>query len=176
MTTAGRELSAAVAEGRSDDAAAALGELVAERGLDPETVLNALHVPDDAGEWAAALEAILHRIPDRWGRWISCRRGWYPIIVRLDRAMAGVDPLYEIHQVKQKFGGLRYYYQPSASSPEERRVELAVLVRAAEAEAARTCERCGGRGVLRRSSTGWIETLCTHCALTESRGGWRKLR
>jgi hypothetical protein len=37
---------------------------------------DALHIPADAGQHAAALEKILRRIPDGWGRWISHDSGW----------------------------------------------------------------------------------------------------
>lgn len=74
-----------------------------------------LRLPDDAGEYAPGLRRILMRIPDGWGRWISCDRGWYPLLVELDEQISRLDPLYEIHQVKEKFGGLRYYY--AASDP-----------------------------------------------------------
>jgi hypothetical protein len=75
--------------------------------------LLTVHVPDDAGRWADGLERILRRIPPRWGRWMSVGPGWYPIIVALDAHLATIDPDYVVHQVKEKFGGLRYYYEPS---------------------------------------------------------------
>lgn len=52
--------------------------------VDLARVRDALHVPDDAGEFAAPLEALLRRIPDGWGRWISCDAGWYQLVVDLD--------------------------------------------------------------------------------------------
>ena len=75
------------------------------------TLLNALHVPNDAGEHADALRGMLVRIPDGWGRWISCDRGWYPLLVELDEQLRTLLPDYVVHQVKEKFGGLRYYWE-----------------------------------------------------------------
>lgn len=75
-----------------------------------ETVLNALHIPEDAGDLDTAITNILRRIPDGWGRWISCDKGWYPLIVALDKELAAICPDYELHQVKEKFGTLRYYF------------------------------------------------------------------
>jgi hypothetical protein len=86
---------------------------VRQTTVDLSRVLDALHVPADAGELAPALERILRRIPDGWGRWISCGPGWYPILVHLDTQLAAIDPGYVVHQVKEKFGGLRYYAEPS---------------------------------------------------------------
>ncbi len=54
---------------------------------------------------------MLLRIPDGWGRWISCSRGWYPLLVELDEQLQALLPVYVIHQIKEKFGGLRYYWK-----------------------------------------------------------------
>jgi len=79
--------------------------------VDYQHLLDAVHVPEDAGEHAEALRGILLRIPDGWGRWISCDRGWYPLLVELDEKLRTVLPNYALHQVKEKFGGLRYYWE-----------------------------------------------------------------
>lgn len=71
--------------------------------------LNSIHIPEDAGEHADDLRRILARIPDGWGRWISCASGWFPMVIELDRKLAELIPDYELHQVKEKFGTLRYY-------------------------------------------------------------------
>lgn len=69
-----------------------------------QEILNAVHVPDDAGERAEALGRMLARIPDGWGRWISCSRGWYSIVVDLDEQLRALFPAYELQQVKEKYG------------------------------------------------------------------------
>lgn len=81
------------------------------QGIDVQEVIDALHIPEDAGEYADALRRMLMRIPKGWGRWISCSRGWYPIIVELDEQLAALFPTYEINQVKEKYGGLRFYWE-----------------------------------------------------------------
>ncbi len=83
------------------------------QGIDTQEILNVVHVPDDAGEYTDALRRMLARIPDGWGRWISCSRGWYPILADLDQQLAALFPTYEIHQVKEKYGGLRFYWHAS---------------------------------------------------------------
>lgn len=80
------------------------------QGLDGRQFADALEIPEDAGEYAEALRRILVRIPDGWGRWIRCERGWYPLLAELDADLAVLLPRYEIHQVKEKFGGLRLYW------------------------------------------------------------------
>jgi hypothetical protein len=79
-------------------------------GIDLQQILNAIHVPKNAGEHTDALRGMLARIPDGWGRWISCECGWYPLLVELDEQLQTLLPNYKLHQVKEKFGGLRYYW------------------------------------------------------------------
>ena len=53
--------------------------------LDLPRVLNSIHLPKDAGEYATALT----------------------VIVELDAALSALDPDYVAHQVKEKYGTLR---------------------------------------------------------------------
>ena len=92
-----------------------------------------MHVPEDADEFYDGLVSILMRIPDNWGRRISCNKGWYPTLVATDRLLAELDPNYTVHQVKEKFGGLRYYYQPTEAVNDEVRREMRRVVAEAEA-------------------------------------------
>ena len=132
--------------------------------IDWDAYLNAIRVPTDAGEWAADLEAILRRIPDGWGRWIRVGPGRYPIIVALDRKLAESYPDYRLLQVKEKFGTLRYYWEPEDTEGDEAPAARGnQLVEVAAALAARTCEECGRPGALMERQT-WLETLCSSCA------------
>lgn len=54
-------------------------------------------------------------------------------------------------QVKEKFGGLRFYYEGGDDT-------IRGMVRMAESWAAVTCEQCGNPGQMRTG--GWIRTLC----------------
>lgn len=60
-------------------------------------------------------------------------------------------PQVVVEQIKEKFGGLRFYYQGG-----DDRVDG--MVRMAEAWADHSCEMCGKPG--ERRSGGWIRTLC----------------
>lgn len=35
---------------------------------------------------------IVRRIPNGWGIWISCAKGWYPLLGELDCNFAAIDP------------------------------------------------------------------------------------
>ena len=118
--------------------------------------LDALHMPDDAGEYADDLAAIMTRIPNGWGRWIGVGRGWYQLIIDLDHHLAEINPDYAVHQVKEKFGGLRYYIDGVDYGV------AAPLVREAERKALVTCEMCGKPAQLSRNSY-LYKTICPTC-------------
>jgi len=134
--------------------------------------LDALHVPEDAGEYAEPLRRILLRIPDGWGRWISCSAGYYPLICQLDHQLAELDSRYVVHQCKQKMGTLRYYCE--SENPLYRGLDspFHALIRAAEARSAVTCELCSAAGTLHTSCTGQLRTVCPSCAAA---GGYEPL-
>lgn len=123
-----------------------------------ENTLDDIEAPADAGEHTDALKAVLARIPVEWGRAIQCGPGWYPIIAELDETLGQLDPDYTVQQVKEKFGGLRYYYTPSGPLGDEVGAKMAACVRTAEARAARTCEHTGEPGVLMARGS-WYATL-----------------
>jgi hypothetical protein len=88
-------------------------------------------------------------------------KGWYPIIERLSSNIqqhlewknreTEVVPQVVVEQIKEKFGGLRFYYQGGDDN-------VAGMVRMAEAWADVACEECGGIG--KRRGGGWVRTLC----------------
>lgn len=88
-------------------------------------------------------------------------KGWYPIIERLSASIqqhiewknkdSEVCPQVIVEQVKEKFGGLRFYYQGGDEY-------IAGLVSMAESWAGIACEDCGGIG--KRRGGGWVRTLC----------------
>lgn len=92
-------------------------------------------------------------------RSVDCGPGWFPLLADLDRDLRKVYPDYRVVQVKEKFGGLRFYID---AVPEGVYDRLAARIREAEALAAVTCERCGAAGSLRQRRH-WWRTLCdTH--------------
>lgn len=89
-----------------------------------------------------------------------CGPGWYPLIERLSADLAEIvrqEGLrrFRAVQVKEKFGGLRFY----TTGGNER--TLARIAEAAQ-EAEHTCEGCGAPGHI-RSIDGWLTTICDDC-------------
>ena len=102
---------------------------------------------------------------------IAVEAGWWPIIESLcshiqshidwKNRQGDVVPQVIVTQIKEKFGGLRFYYDGGDDVVDG-------MVRMAEAWASQACEECGTPGTSRHG--GWIKTLCdTHHNLRESR-------
>lgn len=68
---------------------------------------------------------------------------------------------YKLHQVKEKLGGLRYYFRSEVPDPDG---WMRALVRTAETRCETTCELCGQRGTRHTNGRAWLKTLCTSCA------------
>lgn len=132
---------------------------------------DSVHTPQDAGIYEQDLQEILKRIPDGWGRWISCDKGWFKLLAETNDLMKYMHPNYEIYQVKEKFGELRYYFNlPTLETDDEEELKnyekiykiMQAIARAAEHKSAHICETCGERGRVRDEN--WYKTLCYYCA------------
>lgn len=93
---------------------------------------------------------------------IAVNDGWFDIInqlcININSHMKwkkDIEPI-ELEQVKEKFGGLRFYFQGGDEY-------IRGLVSMAESMSGVTCEECGAPG--ETGGRGWISTLCpTHRA------------
>lgn len=86
--------------------------------------------------------------------------GWNKIILDCDREMSAVDPEYTILQIKEKFGGLRYYVSTSSE-------ELWDIESKYEALSFTICELCGSEKDVTTGPMGesrfWSITACGAC-------------
>lgn len=84
---------------------------------------------------AERIEAIKDRMPDQ--RWRNVNFGYYneweDLLIETDEKLAALDPAYTIVQVKEKFGGLRYYFSPSEGTNEDVAQQMREITWAAEA-------------------------------------------
>ena len=93
-----------------------------------------------------------------WG--FDVEDGWYPLIdVLCEQLQRGIDrqgePQIVASQVKEKFGGLRFYVH-SASDGQEAMIDFA------EAFSYRICEECGAPGTLDDRKGRWLTTRCSN--------------
>lgn len=98
------------------------------------------------------LSVVKEHFTPGWGTFISCGRGWYQLILDTHNKMMEVDPNYQIQQIKEKFGGLRFYHTCCDSDAGWAIEEWA------KNQSFKTCEECGQPGT--QTPGGWIKTLC----------------
>ena len=100
-----------------------------------------------------------------WG--IDTGPGWYDLIydlsAKLEKLITDLpqdqkDWDCKAAQVKEKFGGLRFYMTAETE-------EMSNLIREAENQSVQTCEQCGKPGQLIKA--GWIYCACKDCVKEE---------
>lgn len=122
-------------------------------------------------------EKLEQKFSKGWIPSVDCGPGWDWILEDLHNKLTYLDFNYELHQVKEKFGTLRFYYQSFMTKS----VVLDLMddaVTVAEMLSASTCEICGNSSRISRSDKsvkydssvglkvrgGWYKTLCFSCA------------
>lgn len=83
---------------------------------------------------------------------IECNKGWQKLYLPLIKLCQ--DNNIQITQIKEKYGGLRFYV---GAAPEW----LWRKIDQAEKDSYKTCELCGEPGKLR--GVAWVQTLCDKC-------------
>jgi hypothetical protein len=127
-------------------------------------------------------DELRQRLVDRWPTWFNiggdpCHTlmhfgfrhgdGWFDLLwwlcERLEPVVAAAEKEtgspFEVLQVKEKFGGLRFYVNYKNDA-------ISTLIETAAVESFYTCEVCGQPG--KRRVGGWIQTLCDEHARAQS--------
>jgi hypothetical protein len=83
--------------------------------------------------------------------------GWLSLVEEIDATLQ-VNPNYRIAQVKEKFGGLRFYVEGITTKNE------AQYIADMEYKSFSICQQCGCEDdTVARVNSGWIRTLCEKC-------------
>jgi hypothetical protein len=127
--------------------------------------------------------ALEQKLVERWPTWFNTQGdprqsgmrdgfrhgdGWFDIVWRLCEDLeplvaefeAAGGPKFEVLQVKEKFGGLRFYVNRRRNEAIRQRIGIAAD------ESCRTCEVCGQPGQLREGRS--IRTVCDEHTATEN--------
>ena len=88
---------------------------------------------------------VVDKMDPTFGRNIDCESGWHGLIIELHERLNAIDPDYRIYQIKEKFGGLRFYF--ACSSPLFHS-EMSKLTETYERISFLTCEKTGKPGEL----------------------------
>lgn len=105
------------------------------------------------------IEDIKNKFVENWFRVVDVDEGWYQIIVDCDKELTQIDPDYQIYQIKEKFGTLRYYHKASQRFKKETYSKMTSVVSKYESLSGCTCEATGKPGVLMKSPQGRYKTL-----------------
>jgi len=108
-----------------------------------------------------ALDAMRVKLRARTGVGLEVGDGWLGLVRDLLDELDAISVKYCVAQIKEKFGGLRFYAFDRGRDTKANVERFRALVKAAEAKSFETCERCGGKGRLR--TRGWRRTLCDKC-------------
>ncbi|MBV8879509.1 MAG: hypothetical protein JO332_06085 [Planctomycetaceae bacterium] len=129
-------------------------------------------------------ELVTKRIPEGWEPEVNCGRGWLPIVLKLLRDVDDVWRGFPVEgapercwcpvEVKEKFGGLRFYVHvlvpPRKTDPPDRIADVNArtqkmneLIRKAEEACAGLCEDCGNAASGPRWVNNWVRTVCQSC-------------
>lgn len=86
----------------------------------------------------------------------ECMDGWFSIIYELSEKISKLDPECVALQVKEKFGGLRFYTSPTTN-------EVNNLINEYGNKSYKICERCGTEDGVKQRGGGWIHNFCDFC-------------
>ena len=96
--------------------------------------------------------------------------GWYDILhklsVQLEPFFVDDQSLY-VHQIKEKFGGLRFYISHFPKE-REKQIKMLAIIDTAMAESLETCDICGQSGKL----TNLNSYICVRCP-EHKKSNWR---
>lgn len=120
--------------------------------------------PDRLAQLTSQFPRIFEHSKIHWG--LEYGEGWDELIgtlcARLGTILAETPAgIIELRQIKEKFGGLRFYYE-LRNVDKLHAAQIAVATQQAEQASFGICEACGKPGT--RRDTGWICTLCDRCA------------
>lgn len=91
----------------------------------------------------------------------ECGEGWYPTLIELIEKISKIvkrDNLenFRAVQVKEKFGGLRFYVNNGTD-------EIHKLIGETELKCENICEECGAPSKIRTLPSRWVTNLCDTC-------------
>jgi len=106
--------------------------------------------------------------------------GWGKIVDDMLNALEEINPTFEICQVKEKFGELRFYYAALEQSDWQYEAFQAIIDRAIQ-RSRKTCQWCGFEPSFwywydrpdkefTNSKGYWIRSICNHCETLGKRG------
>ena len=117
----------------------------------PARTIHQLNFRGDA-RTELSLEEFLKQMP--------VKSGWHPLIQELCVKLWSLGWDGQVDQVKEKFGGLRFYVA-TGSEP------IWQLIQPMESQSYDVCELCGTSPATINRNRYWLKTFCTECDLCD---------
>ena len=83
--------------------------------------------------------------------------GWLPLVTKLIKDLDALEEEIYVMQIKEKFGGLRFYIGPYEDD------KIMELIDAAEKKSLSMCQSCGKSPASQHINNHWVTTLCEEC-------------
>lgn len=103
------------------------------------------------------------RINKDWFAGFDLPEGWVDLVYRCHCELLEEAPDYKLTQVKEKFGGLRFYYEGAPKDSNARDI-----VSFYERMSYRVCDKCGTTKDVSTGGGGWVRSLCEPCRLAST--------
>lgn len=88
--------------------------------------------------------------------------GWVPLVEKLIETLHAFPFVIEVTQIKEKFGGLRFYYHIAGEHDKVLVDRVYSLVDEAEFASMKICQDCGHAGQHRNVGY-WMVVMCAAC-------------
>jgi len=118
------------------------------------------------------LKVLNKQVPKNWknrngSAQIYIPDGWADLVLECHEKLVALNPNYQIHQIKEKFGALRFYIGYNTDD-ENLSEEMSQIINEYEHKSNYVCEVCGEAGEIRQMA-GIYRTLCnTHWNMQKS--------
>lgn len=107
-------------------------------------------------EEKTVIGSLMAKYPDLFKhiKWSGVGPGWESLLDELCQKLSKLPEEIEVHQVKEKFGSLRFYIDKGSE-------EAFKIIQEAEERSATICEQCGQPGRIRGKH--WVHCCCDAC-------------
>lgn len=114
-------------------------------------------------------DKVIHE--DSRARHLAIGPGWHDLIVDILDKARELDFKIKLDQVKEKFGGLRFYWSvpEDFDYDEDDLDELRDVTQEKESESFEVCESCGTEEDVETKGDGWVKTYCETCREASNR-------
>lgn len=97
---------------------------------------------------------------------VYCGDGWYTILEKLCATLNSLATPPHVVQIKEKFGGLRFYVDLREGCSEQDAEVIDKSIQFTESMSFYVCEDCGTTNDVTVAGRSWLRTLCPACRQT----------